>query len=66
MKKVAMVGRKKVQKLNPTGDRGRGRPKKTWREVIDMDRLALGLRPTHSWLVSRSCYCDVVETDLVT
>ena len=27
---------KKVQKLNPTGGRGRGLPKKTWTEVIDM------------------------------
>ena len=38
---------KKVQKLTPTGDCGRGRPKKTWAEVIDMSRLALGLRLTH-------------------
>ena len=38
---------KNVQKLNPTSDRGRGRHKKTWTELIDMDRLALGLSPTH-------------------
>ena len=38
---------KKVQKLNPTGGRGRGHPKKTWAEVFDMDRLALGLTETH-------------------
>ena len=31
---------KKVQKLNPTGGPSRGRPKKTWTEVIDMDHLA--------------------------
>ena len=37
---------KKVQKLNPTGGRGRGRPKKTWTEVTDLDRLALGLTET--------------------
>ena len=28
---------KKVQKLNPTGGRGHGRPKKTWTGVIGMD-----------------------------
>ena len=38
---------KKVQKLNPTGSRGCGRPKTTWTEVIDMDRQALGLTETH-------------------
>ena len=38
---------KKVQKLNSTGCRGRGHPKKTWTEVIDMDCLALGLAETH-------------------
>ena len=38
---------KKVQKLNPIGGRGRGRPKKTWTAVIDMDCLALGLTETH-------------------
>ena len=38
---------KKDQKLNPTGGRGRCRPKKTWTQVIDMDRLALGLG--YSW-----------------
>ena len=38
---------KKVQKLNPTGGSGRGRPKKTWTEVIDMECLALGLTETH-------------------
>ena len=37
----------KVQSLNPTGRRGRGHPKKTWTEVIDMDHLALGLSETH-------------------
>ena len=34
---------KKVQKLDPTGGRGRGGPKKTWTEVIDIKRLVLGL-----------------------
>ena len=38
---------KRVQKLSPTGGRGPGRPKKTWTEVIDMDRQALGLTETH-------------------
>ena len=38
---------KKVQKLNPTGGHGRGHHKKTWTEVIDMDRLMLGLTETH-------------------
>ena len=38
---------KKLQKLNPIGGRGRGRPKKTWTAVIDMDCLALGLTETH-------------------
>ena len=38
---------KKVQKLSPTGGRGPGRPKKTWTEVIDTDRQALGLTETH-------------------
>ena len=37
---------KKVQKLNLTGSRGCGRPKKTGTEVINMDCLALGLRLT--------------------
>ena len=37
-----------VQKLNLAGDRCGGRPKKTWTEVIDMDRLALGLTETHT------------------
>ena len=45
MKNVVMVGWRKIQKLNPTGGRGRGHPKKTWTEMIDMDCLALGLRP---------------------
>ena len=36
-----------VQKLNPIGGRGRHRPKKIWTEVIDVDRIALGLRPTY-------------------
>ena len=39
---------KKVQKLNPTRDCGRGRPKKTWTEVIDMDCLTLGLTETRT------------------
>ena len=34
---------KRVQKLNPTGGRGCGRPKKTWTEVIVKDCQALGL-----------------------
>ena len=38
---------KKVQKLNPTRGRGRGHPKKTWTEVIDIDCLVLGLAETH-------------------
>ena len=38
---------KRIQKLNPIGDHGRGRPRKTWTEVIDMDRLAMGLVETH-------------------
>ena len=40
-------GMKEFQKLNPTGGRGRGHPKKPWTEVIDMDCLALGLQPCH-------------------
>ena len=32
---------KKVQKLNPTGGRGRGHPKKSWTVVINMDCLGL-------------------------
>ena len=32
-----------VQKLNPVGGCDSGRPKKTWSEVIRLDRLALGL-----------------------
>ena len=39
---------KKVQKLNPTGGRGRGRPKETWTEVIDMDHLALVLTESNN------------------
>ena len=38
---------KKVQKLNPTGCRGRCHPKKTWIEVINMDCLAMDLIETH-------------------
>ena len=34
---------KTVQKLNLIGVHGRGHPKKTWTEAIDMDCLALGL-----------------------
>ena len=37
----------KVQKLNPTRGRSRGRPKKTWTEVVDMDCVALGWTETH-------------------
>ena len=40
---------KKVQKLNPTGGRSRGRPKKTWTEVIDMDRLAPIRQESFEW-----------------
>ena len=36
-----------VQKLNPAGGCGCGHPKKIWKEVIDMDRLALGQTETH-------------------
>ena len=38
---------KKTQKLKPTGCHCHGRPKKAWPEVIDIDLLALGLRPTN-------------------
>ena len=38
---------KKVQKLNPIGGRGCGRPNKTWTEVIGRDRLGLGITETH-------------------
>ena len=38
---------KKVQKFNPTGGHGRVHPKKTWTEVINMDRLARGLTEFH-------------------
>ena len=38
---------KKFSKLNLTGGRGPGHPKKTWTEVINMDCLALGLTETH-------------------
>ena len=37
----------KVQKLSPTGGRGRGHPKNTSTEVIDMDCQKLGLTETH-------------------
>ena len=36
-----------LKKLDPTGGRDRGHPKKTWTEVIDMDHLVLGLTETH-------------------
>ena len=45
---------KKVQKLNPTGGPGRGRLKKSWTEVIDMDCVALGQTETH--LSDRKCW----------
>ena len=38
---------KKVQKLNPTGGRGRSHPEKTWTEVIDTHRQVRGLTETH-------------------
>ena len=37
----------KVQRLNPTGGRGQGRPKKTWTELIGKECLALGLAGNH-------------------
>ena len=42
-----VIGWRKSQKLNSIGGRDRGRPKKTWAEVIHMDCLALGLIETH-------------------
>ena len=47
---------KKVQKLNPTGSLDCGRSKKTWTEVIIMDRLVLGLIETH--LSDRKAWSD--------
>ena len=38
---------KKFQKLNSTGGSGRGRPKKTWTEMINMYCLTLGVTATH-------------------
>ena len=38
---------KEIQKFNTTRGHGRGRPEKTWTEVIHKDCLALGLNKTH-------------------
>ena len=38
---------KKAQKHNTVGGRDRGRPKKTWSEVIPLDCLAPGPTGTH-------------------
>ncbi len=38
---------RRVQDIDPGGGRSRGRPNKTWAEVVRADQLALGMAETH-------------------
>ena len=49
MKKKTDGWLKKIQKINLTGGRGRGRHEKTWTGVIYMGCLAPGLTETHTY-----------------